>query len=210
MDGNTLIVDGRKLHQPFVEKPVSAEDHNIYIYFPSTSLEGGGGRRLFRKIGNKWTTNSYIYEPFLAADHEQDVKAYAVGPRYCLAVTRNSPAVTGIVHRNANGKEIRQITEVSREESQAAAKISLGFGQAVCGFDIVRNGGKSYVIDVNGWTSLDLDMEQLHGLASGRKALGPSYPLEYGLWRSLRATIKRIRMFDEADYKNVDNACPPM
>lgn len=171
MDGNTLIADGRKLHKPFVEKPVSAEDHNIYIYFPSTSPEGGGGRRLFRKIGNKCseydpelkiprciteqgTTTSYIYEPLLAADHGQDVKAYAVGPRYCLAVTRTSPAVTGIVHRNANGKEIRQITEVSREEVQAAAKISLGFGQAVCGFDIIRNGGKSYVIDVNGWTSV--------------------------------------------------------
>lgn len=171
MDGNTLLVDEQKLHKPFVEKPVSAEDHNIYIYFPSTSKEGGGGRRLFRKIGDKCseydpdliiprciteqeTMNSYVYEPLLTADHGQDVKAYAVGPRYCLAVTRKSPAVTGMVHQNANGKEMRQITEVSKEEAEAAAKISVGFGQAVCGFDIVRSGGKSYVIDVNGWTSV--------------------------------------------------------
>lgn len=170
-DGNTLLVNGRELHKPFVEKPVNAEDHNIYIYYPTTPLGGGGGRRLFRRIGSKCsefdpelaiprcitedrTVNSYVYEPLLAADCGQDVKAYTVGASYCLAVTRQSPAVTGIVHRNANGKEIRQVTELTREETDTAAKISVTFGQALCGFDIVRNRGKSYVIDVNGWTSV--------------------------------------------------------
>ncbi|KAB8257901.1 hypothetical protein BDV32DRAFT_126625 [Aspergillus pseudonomiae] len=170
-DGNTLLVDGRTLHKPFVEKPVSAEDHNIYIYFPTTSQGTGGGRRLFRKVGNKCseydpdlvvprciteqgTTSSYVYEPLLNADNGEDVKAYAVGPQYCFAVTRKSPAVTGVVHRDASGKEVRLPTEVSKEEADAATKISTGFGQSVCGFDIVRNKGKSYVIDVNGWTSV--------------------------------------------------------
>ncbi|THC90797.1 hypothetical protein EYZ11_009751 [Aspergillus tanneri] len=170
-DKNTLEVDGHKLHKPFVEKPVSAEDHNIYIYFSSTPYSDGGGRRLFRKIGNKCSeydpclivprciteqgmSSSYVYEPLLNADNGEDIKAYAVGSSYCFAVTRKSPAVTGMVHRDTNGKEIRQITEVSKEEAEAAANISVGFGQAVCGFDIVRNGGKSYVIDVNGWTSV--------------------------------------------------------
>lgn len=44
-DGNAIIIDGQVLEKPFVEKPVSGEDHNVYIYF-----RGGVGRRLFRKV----------------------------------------------------------------------------------------------------------------------------------------------------------------
>jgi hypothetical protein len=93
-DGDAIIVDGVEMEKPFVEKPVSGEDHNVYIYF-----KGGSGRRLFRKvhqsnfkrgynsltltliqIGNQSseldptlsrprTDGSYIYEEFIDVDN---------------------------------------------------------------------------------------------------------------------------------------------
>eukprot|EP00106_Octopus_bimaculoides_P011148 XP_014778590.1 PREDICTED: inositol hexakisphosphate and diphosphoinositol-pentakisphosphate kinase 2-like [Octopus bimaculoides] len=176
-----IEMSGDVFQKPFVEKPVDAEDHNVYIYFPVAA--GGGSQRLFRKrwlsasnldddikytrpvsryhigarssvyspINKVRKTGSYIYEEFMPTDGT-DVKVYAVGPDYAHAEARKSPALDGKVERDKDGKEVRYPVILSAMEKCIAREVSLAFKQTVCGFDLLRANGKSYVCDVNGFS----------------------------------------------------------
>ncbi|XP_011700095.1 PREDICTED: inositol hexakisphosphate and diphosphoinositol-pentakisphosphate kinase 2 isoform X5 [Wasmannia auropunctata] len=152
-------VNGVTFNKPFVEKPVSAEDHNIYIYYPTSA--GGGSQRLFRKIGSRSSvyspesrvrkSGSYIYEDFMPTDGT-DVKVYTVGPDYAHAEARKSPALDGKVERDSEGKEIRYPVILNNAEKLISRKVCLAFKQTVCGFDLLRANGQSFVCDVNGFS----------------------------------------------------------
>ncbi len=68
-----IEINGQVFTKPFVEKPINADDHNIFIYYPTSA--GGGSQRLFRKVGCRSSiyTNetkirrngSFIYEEFM-------------------------------------------------------------------------------------------------------------------------------------------------
>ena len=154
-----IVYNGKKIMKPFVEKPKNGDDHNIYIYYPMS--HGGGQTRLFRKHKNLSSLyypnenkirrdKSYLYEEYLQTDGF-DIKVYTVGENYAHAEERKSPSLDGKVERN-NGKEVRYPVNLTTAEKKIARKIVQIFKQNICGFDILRSKGVSYVCDVNGWS----------------------------------------------------------
>ena len=157
---DSICVGGERFKKPFVEKPVWAEDHNIYVYYPKSS--GGGSKRLFRKVRDRSSKffpsvstvrrdGSFIYEDFITTDG-MDVKVYTIGPDYAHAEARKAPTVDGRVMRTEDGKEVRYHVILNQAEKEIARKITQIFGQNICGFDLLRTDTMSYVCDVNGFS----------------------------------------------------------
>uniref|UniRef100_A0A1I8IF39 Inositol hexakisphosphate and diphosphoinositol-pentakisphosphate kinase n=1 Tax=Macrostomum lignano TaxID=282301 RepID=A0A1I8IF39_9PLAT len=135
-----IILNGVTFNKPFVEKPLDADDHNIQIYFPSTA--GGGSVRLFRKVGNC----SSVYHQQQSRVRRLGSFVYAIGGDYAHAEARKSPALDGKVERDPEGKEMRC------PKKSSPKKVVEAFNQTVCGFDLLRANGVSYVCDVNGFS----------------------------------------------------------
>lgn len=82
-----------------------------------------------------------------------DIKVYTVGEDYAHAEARKCPSLDGKVQRNkTTGKEIRYPVNLTSWEKEIARRISLEFKQGICGFDMLRSGGTTYVCDVNGFS----------------------------------------------------------
>ena len=127
----------------------------VYYCIVDPMSAGGGSKRLFRKVNDRSsefypTVNeirndggSYLYEEFLVTQGT-DVKVYALGD-YTHAEARKSPVVDGKVNRDSTGLEVRYPVILSLAEKDISRKITTAFKQTVCGFDILRVFGKSYV-----------------------------------------------------------------
>jgi len=157
---NYIEFNGKQIHKPFVEKPNDGDRHDIWIYYPRSI--GGGAKKLFRKVSDKSSAfdssqnnirrdGVYVYEPFLPTQGT-DIKVYTVGAGYYHAEARKAPTVDGKVQRSKDGKEVRYPVVLNQAEKAICALIVKGFKQNICGFDILRTDGGSYVCDVNGWS----------------------------------------------------------
>ncbi|XP_030353679.1 inositol hexakisphosphate and diphosphoinositol-pentakisphosphate kinase 1 isoform X2 [Strigops habroptila] len=127
---------------------VEGEDH----------VEIGSRSSVYSPESSVRKTGSYIYEEFMPTDGT-DVKVYTVGPDYAHAEARKSPALDGKVERDSEGKEIRYPVMLTAMEKLVARKVCVAFKQTVCGFDLLRANGHSFVCDVNGFSFVKNSMK---------------------------------------------------
>ena len=69
------------------------------------------------------------------------------------AEARKCPSLDGKVQRDEfTGKEVRYPVNLTSTEKEMALKIVSLFKQEICGFDMLRSGKNTYVVDVNGFS----------------------------------------------------------
>lgn len=159
---DVLIIGTKSIKRPFIEKPINAEEHDIYIQYPTN--RSGGRTRLFRKTEDKSSDfdngtfnvrndRDYLYQKFIQNDGF-DQKIYSIGDAYTHCEARKSPTLDGVVLRTEEGYELRQPLILKKSEKRLAKQIYQIFKQFICGFDIIRDSKKewSYVIDINGFS----------------------------------------------------------
>lgn len=88
----------------------------------------------------------------LCAFHPPSQQVYTVADDYAHAEARKSPALDGKVERDHEGKEVRYPIILTPREKIIAKKVAHAVRQQICGFDLLRANGMSYVCDVNGFS----------------------------------------------------------
>jgi len=155
-----LKINGRVLEKPFVEKPLDAENHEIFIYhrdgsvtelFRKCVVDGVPRNARIRSEGQIRRQGRFLYQTFIDTGGV-DIKAYSVGTEYVHCESRKAPVVDGTVDLGEDGQERRVSLQPTMDERDLVRRTVKAFGQNVCGIDILRTELKSYVIDVNGWS----------------------------------------------------------
>uniref|UniRef100_A0A673H7R8 Inositol hexakisphosphate and diphosphoinositol-pentakisphosphate kinase n=1 Tax=Sinocyclocheilus rhinocerous TaxID=307959 RepID=A0A673H7R8_9TELE len=152
-----LKAEGIQLPRFAVLNRDPARPEGLAYYYP-TGRSFYFRSSVYSPESNVRKTGSYIYEEFMPTDGT-DVKVYTVGPDYAHAEARKSPALDGKVERDSEGKEVRYPVILNAREKLIAWKVCSAFKQTVCGFDLLRANGQSYVCDVNGFSFVKNSMK---------------------------------------------------
>ena len=156
-----------KLSKPFIEKPLSSDQHEITIYHNDIEQSSTKVNKTFQVAKNhnnhsinleKILKNSkikssgkWIYEEYFDPGKSIEIKIYVAGAgKNCIYGETRDIHKKGGLQVDERGLEIREKVELNEQEIEMAMKMQARFNYFVFGFDVLRVEGRgSFVIDVN-------------------------------------------------------------
>mmetsp|Transcript_28834 Transcript_28834/g.73096 ORF Transcript_28834/g.73096 Transcript_28834/m.73096 type:complete len:908 (-) Transcript_28834:3-2726(-) len=157
-----IVIGGKRINKPFVEKPVDRRDREIYIYYPKAA---GGGRALastveagdveyicrFEAVSRVRRACSFVYQEFMQTGGFM-VQAVCVGK-----LAYGNALLAGVVNSKGSTSSpkvsVPCAVRLRQEEKLIASTLSGFFGQILFGITFARSqtshgSGTSNVIDV--------------------------------------------------------------
>ena len=136
-----VIINGKAIEKPFVEKPRLSDDHSVYIYFPQSA--GGGRVRLYRRERHFENTSavrkegSFVYQRFVASEGFE-TKLYAIGTEYVHAEAVPSRVSDRNFQANLPEKNVPVPIHLRPAEKIIPVKVGLAFGLTVFKLHVLR------------------------------------------------------------------------